>query len=165
MRNLAKTAFVLALSTAALPAVTAPASALVVASAIGTNFFPFTAPEALVPINFNGTVARTTLPFTLPAAAKVAITFSAECAAAGDADSFIDIDIQVDGVAVPGTQSHTDLFCGHNGGTLDVDGFTHPSVTAVKSLSAGPHIVTVLGRLDAGATAGRLSDSVTVVER
>jgi hypothetical protein len=171
MSNLAKTTFLLALSTAVLPAITGPASALVLANGVGSNFFTFSfpnPPEAFVPINVIGGVARTDLPFNVPTTGRVAITFSAECAVddpTGDTvKSYVDIDILVDSVAVPPSAGNTDTFCFAHGGP-GFDLFTHPSVTVVKVLAAGRHVVKVLGRRNGPATGGWLSDSSTVVQQ
>jgi hypothetical protein len=164
MTNLAKFAAVLSLSAAALPAVTAPASAVVAAFGFHTFSFTFSPPGSLLPIAIG---AGTSVAFTLPAQANVAVTFSAECsveAPAGDFSSYVDVDVLIDGVAVPPTAGTSDAFCSANG-TAGFDSWVRPSITVVKLLAAGPHSVSVFGRPSTGATRGYLGITSVVVER
>jgi hypothetical protein len=93
------------------------------------------------------------------------VTYSAECsvnAPAGDTASWIDIDLEVNGVAAAPTAGSSDAFCGANG-TLGFDGWIRPSISTTVRLVAGANTIRVLGRLDFAATGGWLSDSAIVV--
>jgi hypothetical protein len=101
---------------------------------------------------------------------ELVITYSAECAVESD-DFFtsLDLDILVDGVVVPPTNSDNAFCLGtppdNNAPNLD-DWFT-PSTTVVRAVGGGNHTVLVRGRIT-GFTAGeraRIDDqSLVVVE-
>jgi hypothetical protein len=153
-------------------AAVASAAALFVPSVASADFlkrsfhaanFSFTSPTVLVPINSGATV----LSFTLTAPDVIVVTFSAECsvnAPAGNSGAWVDIDLRLDGVAIVPTAGTSDAFCGADG----VSGFGHwtrVSITTAVSVPAGTHTISVLGRLNFGATGGLISDSSLVLEQ
>ena len=164
MLRFTRSALALALSAAAAAAFPSPSSALVVASGVHIGNFTFVAPTTLVPING----VALALPFGVPSASRVVITYSAECAvnaAAGVNNAWVDIDIRIDGVLiVPPTLGPNDAFCTSNG-TAGFDGWTHPSITVVATVAAGAHNVSILARRNGGATGGWVGDSSIVLER
>ena len=148
---------------AALVAASSMAHALLVTAGIAPGNFTFTAPSVLVPING----ASTSVGFTLGAPQRLIITFSAECAvnaAAGSNGAWVDIDVRMDGVALAPTNTTFDAFCSSNG-TAGFDGWTRASITVPVTVAAGAHSVTILARLNNGATGGWISDRALVIER
>lgn len=164
MNPIPKTLVAAAVVSAGLAAAIAPATAEVALyAARGTNF-SFVTPTAMVPLKPNG---KTSLPFVFNETNKGfrIITFSAECAvdaAAGVFTAWVDIDILVDGVALPPTNVTTDAFCASNG-TVGLDGWATQSVSVAKKLGPGSHTVEVRARLNGGATGGWISDTALVI--
>src|SRR5262245_42525787 len=110
MRMLELNVSTLALATAAA-LVVAPLAAQADLVTAGTHrgAFSFATSAAFVPISGLGTSLR----FNLPTAKAVIITFSAECAVnapRGNTTAWVDIDVRVDGIALPPTDTDKDAF-------------------------------------------------------
>jgi hypothetical protein len=152
------------IAAAALCALASAASAKVIASALGPNFFNYASSGTYVPISGSST----TLVVNASKAGLYVITYSAECSvqepAGNSYDAYVEIDMEVNGLAVAATAGDFDIFCGADG-VADFSGFTHPSVTMVAQLNAGPNNVRVLGKFHGGATAGWISSSSLVVQQ
>jgi len=159
-----KSLVVAATAAACIAAASVPAMAEVVLYASKSSNFSFTTATAMVPLKGNG---RTSLSFVFsenPKGMRV-ITFSAECAVDAPAGSFtgwVDIDILVNGIAVPPTDQTSDAFCSSNG-TVGFDGWATQSISVARKLNAGPHTIEVRARLNGGATGGWISDTALVV--
>lgn len=106
---------------------------------------------------------------------RFVVTYSAECAVdapAGDASSWVDVDIQVvnDAGAVVSTLAPTvgsaDAFCSANG-TVGLDGWSTNSVTAVSpgNLPAGNFRVQVQSRTNSNATGGWHGERLLLIQR
>jgi len=152
------------IAVAVLSTLAAAASAKVIASGIGLNFFTFDTSGTYVPILSNG---GTLLTVNAPKTAKYVITYSAECsveAPAGNIAAFVDIDVEVNGLGVAPTTGDTDVFCGADG-VAGFGSWSHPSVTVVANLTAGPNNIRVLGKFHGGATGGWISDGSIVVHQ
>jgi len=149
------------LAAACLVGTSISASAEVARSATRNGNFTFATPTVLVPLNNND---KTKLGFRFrdtPEGWRI-ITYSAECAVAGTATAWIDIDIIVDGNVIPPTDSSSDAFCSGNH-TAGFDGWATQSITVAVQLGQGNHRIQIRGRLNGGATGGWLSDSSLVI--
>lgn len=149
---------------AALLAISSAASAKVIGLANGPNFFNFFSSGTFVPLTSDGS---TTLFVNAPKAGLYVLTYSAECAVdapTDNANAWVDIDIQVNGVGLAPTDRDTDTFCGADG-VAGFSNFAHPSVTVIAPLNAGSNVVRVLGKFHGGATGGWISDSALVVHQ
>lgn len=83
----------------------------------------------------------TSFDFQLASNSVVAIFFTASCAVVSSDDiTWVDVDIRVDGIAVPPTDT-PEPFCTHQSNVVSV------SRDAVVTLSAGPHSVEIAARL------------------
>ena len=82
----------------------------------------------------------------------------------GSSGAWVDIDVRMNGVAIAPTAGSPDAFCSSNG-TAGFDGYVRASITLRVPIIVGNNTLTVLGRLNNGATGGWLSDSAVVVER
>jgi hypothetical protein len=152
------------MAVAALTTLASVASAKVIGSANGPNFFNFFSSGTFVPVTPDGS---TTLIVNAPKAAVYVLTYSAECsvdAPTGNSAAIVDIDIEVNGVGLPPTDISTDTFCGADG-VVGFSNFTHPSVTVLAPMNAGSNVVRVLGKFHGGATGGWISDSALVVHQ
>jgi hypothetical protein len=152
------------LAAAALSLLATAASAKILASGTYSSNFSFATSGTYVPITSGG---ATVLTVNAAKAGRYVLTFSAECstdAPAGNNGAWTEIDIEVNGVAVAPTAGTSDGFCAADG-TAGFSGWVRPSVTTVISLNAGANSVRVLGKFQAGATAGWLSDSAIVVHQ
>lgn len=131
-------------------------------NAVRPGNFSFATPSAFVPLNAAG---ATTLVFNQGGATPRVLTYSAECtvdAPAGNNFAWLDIDVYVNGVAVPPTAGTADAFCSADG-VAGFGGYTRPSITIAINPVAGANSVRILARLNAGATGGWLGDSALVV--
>lgn len=149
---------------ATLLAISSAASAKVIGSANGPNFFNFFSSGTFVPVSADG---ATTLVVNAPKAGSYVLTYSAECsvdAPVGNRNAWVDVDIQVNGIGLAPTDTDTDTFCGADG-VVGFSNFTHPSVTVVAPLNAGSNVIRVLGKFHGGATGGWISDSALVVHQ
>lgn len=145
--------------------IAAPAHADVLAFDSSPGNFSFSTATATVPIRSNGKAA---VNFEIEGTKKkvVVISFSAECsvdAPANDVGSWVDIDILVDGVAVSPTGITQDGFCSADG-QVGFSGWVRPAAIVAVRLEPGKHKVSVLARLNSGATGGWISDSAIVVQ-
>lgn len=156
-----KTTFA-AIAALALAATAGTANAAVKASGTVNNNFSFTTPTAAVPVNGGAT----SLTVTNTKATKLIITYSAECAVdapASNTTAWVDIDLNLNGVAIAPTAGTLDAFCSANG-SASFDAWNRASITTVVTAPAGVSTITVTGRLNNGATGGWLSDSALVVQ-
>lgn len=165
MKTGAKSLAVAAIAAASIAGTSIPASAEVALYAQRKGNFTFSTATALVPLKANG---RTSLSFVFDETERGirAITFSAECAvdaAAGSFTAWVDIDILVNGIAIPPTDLTSDAFCASNG-TAGFDGWATQSITVAKKLAPGPQTIEVRARLNGGATGGWISDTALVVQ-
>lgn len=152
------------MAVAALAVLSSVASAKVIASGTYAANFSYAVNPTYVPITPTG---LTTLTFNVTKAGRYVLTYSAECSVnepAANVSAWVEIDVEVNGVAVAPTLGTSDGFCGADG----VAGFAHwtrPSVTTVVSLVAGTNTVRIKGGFQAGATGGWLSDSAIVIHQ
>jgi hypothetical protein len=130
----------------ALAGAAATAQAGIRASAINTsNWLAPSAAQSLVALDPSG---MTTLNFTLASAGKKVLTFSAVCsvrAPAGDALSWVDLDIVVNGVVVAPTIGNDDAFCSANG-TASYDDYARTSITIPIRGVAGNNTIQIKAR-------------------
>jgi len=110
--------------------------------------------RALVPLTDN---QATTVSFNLPAAGKKVLSYSVWCVAGGPTNSFIDLDIVVNGIIVAPTVGHLDRFCGVDGRS------SRPSITLVIQGEEGPNTVKIVAYRNNGATVVSLGASALVV--
>jgi hypothetical protein len=150
----------------AVALLTVPLNAALRASATrpGNWTFPQGA-VAAVPLTTSGSTA-----LTFSGSGKHVITYSAECAVgapAGNASTWVTIDIYLDGVALPPTAGTLDAFCVANG-TASLDGWaTHAISVPTPALPTGTHTVEIKASVQSGAAGdvGWLSDSSLVVTK
>jgi hypothetical protein len=141
-----------------------PSSAAIKASANRTTSVIFSDALAhLIPLTGGG---ATSLNFNTAAAGQqVVITFNAECSVAGtDHQTWLDLDIMVDGVIVPPTNSDNAFCTDHGTGALD-SWVSASTVVVYKVPLAGAHTLEIRGGLkvfDAGDQ-WRIDDSTTAV--
>lgn len=145
------------LALAALTVLAAPLSAKVIKYVSNAGNFSFTDDSVFLELNDSGS---TEISFQGGSGQKlVAITFSAECSAAGDPDGWVNIDILVDGEAVEPTQIDEDAFCSGNGAAeAGEGGWVTASRTVAKKLGPGQHKVRVRATLE-DTTQGWIGDS------
>jgi hypothetical protein len=149
---------------AALSVLASAASAKVIGSGSYSNNFSYTTSGTYVPVISNG---GTTLTVNAAKAAIYVATFSAECsvdAPAGNNFAWVDIDLEVNGAVVAPTVGTSDAFCSADG-VAGFGGYNRPSITVPIRLNAGANTVRVLGKFQAGATGGWISDSSLVVHQ
>lgn len=147
---------------AALLAAAAGAEAKVLAAGTYTPEFSFVTATAFVPLGGTAAAPKTQLKVNAGKAGTYLLTFSGECDVAGPIGSWLDIDLQVNGVVVAPTVGSADAFCsGQWPGGLG--GWSHPSITTAVTLNAGSNTVRVLARLNGGATLGFIDDISLVV--
>lgn len=148
VRRLALCAFVLSW-------LTTPVVAKVVKYAFSDGNFRFVA-AGFLPLNNSD---ATQISFNGGSGQKlIAITFSAECAAGGDIDDWVNIDILVDDVVIAPTQGD-DAFCsGNDSDDADNGGWVTASRTVAKKLGPGQHTVKVRAQLQ-GAVEGWIGNS------
>ena len=104
--------------------------------------------------------AATTVSFSVPVAGIVSITFNAKCFVDGpSAQTYTDLDVLIDGIAVPPTNGAFDVFCG------DYGGLTRTSLTVGKSLTAGNHTVRIRAATYNNAFQAFIGDSTLIVSR
>jgi hypothetical protein len=152
------------LALAALSVLASAASAKVIGFGTYANNFSYNVSGTFVPVTSTG---ATQLTVNAAAAGRYVITFSAECsvdAPAGNNFAWVDIDLMVNGVAVSPTAGTSDAFCSADG-VAGFGGYSRPSITVVAPLNAGANAIRVLGKFQAGATAGWISDSSLVVQQ
>jgi hypothetical protein len=139
----------------ALVAVTLVAYASVKVSATRSNNFQWVSATAVIPLDDAGDVV---IGWNETAKGKRWLAYSAECSASGgNTFSWIDIDVLVNGVAIPPTAGTTDGFCSPG------NGYNRAAITMAIPVKAGFNDVQIIGRLDAGATAGWLGDTALVI--
>jgi hypothetical protein len=129
----------------ALTSAAATSQAGIRASAINTTNWLGSAAQSLVALDPSGI---TTLNFTLDSAGKKVLTFSAVCsvrAPAGDALSWVDIDIVVNGVVMAPTVGNDDAFCSANG-TASYDDYARASITIPIKGVAGNNTIQIKAR-------------------
>lgn len=159
-------AFCFLLGTAALMLAAAPVKADVVYSVNNINEQYFNGAPTLV--DLNGPVAGgTTVQFTTPSAGKYIVTFYAECAIAGDANSWADVDIIVDpagsaGPTVLYPSRDDNAMC--SGGTNQLNGWVSAVVPGFVNLPKGTHKLSVRVT-GVGSNSIRLDDLALVVQR
>jgi hypothetical protein len=94
----------------------------------------------------------TSFPVNLARNARVAILFSAECTAStASASAWVDLDIRVDGIAVPESDDTDDAFCTSTGGGAD---WVSSGIHVTQDLAAGAHTVEVRAQLQNSLAAG-----------
>ncbi|HEY7099771.1 MAG TPA: hypothetical protein VH437_23810 [Terriglobales bacterium] len=141
-----------------------PSPAAIKAANSRTNFVIFSDELAhLIPLDNSG---ATSINFSTTAPNQgVVITYNAECSVAGtDNQTWLDIDIMLDGVIVSPSDSDN-AFCTDNGTGALTNWVSAVIVVATKVPLAGPHTVEVRGGLkvfDAGDQF-RLDDSTILV--
>ena len=141
-----------------------PSPAVIKAATNRSNFVIFSDALAhLIPLDNAG---ATSINFTTSAPNQgVVITYNAECSVAGtDNQTWLDIDIILDGVIVPPSDDDN-AFCTDNATGGLTNWVSAVIVVATKAPLAGPHTVEVRGALhlfDAGDEF-RLDDSTVVV--
>ena len=148
---------------ALLIAAALPVSAKVVAAGTNPTNFSYAATGTYVPINGGAT----TLNVTVPKAGRYVLTFSAECSVsepAGNTNAWVEVDIEVNGVAVSPTAGTSDALCSADG-VAGFGGWVRPSVTTVVTLAAGANTVRVKGGFQNGAVGGWLSDTSIVIHQ
>jgi hypothetical protein len=122
------------------------AQAGIKASAIHTSFWSSrSADQTLVTLDASG---MTALSFTLGSAGKKILTFSAICSVdgpAGDALSWLDLDILVNGVVVAPTVGNDDAFCSASGKSGPYQ-YVRASITIPIQGLAGTNYVQVKAR-------------------
>ena len=105
----------------------------------------------------------TTAPFS--SARRIAIFFNAECSVdALDFITFVDTDIQVDGVEISPTIGNDNALCTSRGRPV-LDGWVSAETNAVAGVGVGPHTICVTAQL-LNFSAGdsfRLDDSTLIV--
>lgn len=119
-------------------AVTADAAIRLNATRTG-NWFVLGGPAA-VPLDNLG---ATTLKFSLPAAKKVLLTYSAECAVEGPPSRWANFDIIVNGVAVAPTAGTADAFCSTDS-TASLDNWVRASITVQVNGKKGQNTVQIV---------------------
>lgn len=145
-----------------LGAVGASVAAVRVNSVRPNNWSVASAAAVFVPLNAAG---ATTISFNSGAPGRRVLTYTAECAVnapAGNNTAWLDLDIVVNGAAMPPTVGASDAFCSANG-TLGFDGWDRHSITLVIPVVEGANTIRVQARGNAGATGLWLGDSTLVV--
>ena len=94
---------------------------------------------------------------------KIAITYSATCAAGGSASGFIDIDIEVDGNEISPTDTSGETFC-QGDSTAGADTFVRATIIGVKTLTPGQHTVEVFAEPLGGATSWQVGLSTLLIQ-
>ena len=125
------------------------------------------APATFIPLNNSGS---TRMPFvTTRDNQRVVVTFNAECSVkAPDFSTWLNIDILVDGIEAPPTQTIDNAFCtSHGNNTLD--GWVSASTTGVFIVpEPGLHSIQVRGSLigcsDTSDDQWRIDDSSTIIQ-
>ena len=107
------------------------------------------------------------LAFELGAAETKVLTYSAECAvgaAAGNTLTWLELDILLNGVALPPTAGTFDAFCTSNG-TADSDGWARQSITLAIPAVAGVNTITIRASIQNGVAGniGWLGDTSLVI--
>lgn len=88
----------------------------------------------------------TSFPITLARPTRVAIVFAAECSVLADGfATWLNVDILVDGLAVPDSGDTDDAFCASNDGGLD--DWVSASMAVTIDLDDGPHSISVRATL------------------
>lgn len=148
-------------SALALSAAAVPADAKVLNFASYPFNFLFSTSTALVPLGGTEDSPITTLTVTVPKSGRYVLTFSAECAAVAPSAGFVDIDLLLNGAALPPTAGSGNTFCmAHPNGFV---GWERGSITVAAKLLAGANSIQVLGRLANGATNGWLGNTAIAV--
>ena len=94
---------------------------------------------------------------------KIAITYSASCGAAGPVNGFIDIDIVVDGLKIPPTDTSGESFCSTDQ-TVALDTLARATIIGVKNLTPGQHTVEVFAESLGGATSFQLGYATLLIQ-
>jgi len=152
------------LALAALSVLASAASAKVIGFGAYANNFSYNVSGTFVPVTSTG---ATQLTVNAAAAGVYVATFSAECsvdAPAGNNFAWVDIDLEVNGAVVAPTIGTSDAFCSADG-VAGFGGYNRPSITVPVRLNAGANAIRVLGKFQAGATGGWISDSSLVVHQ
>lgn len=111
--------------------------------------------------DLDGGDAGDTLTFRVKKRSEVVILFNAECAVRGTTGGWINLDILVDGVAVP-PSDQDNAFCAGKG-TTKLDEWASNVVNAVVKLEAGDHDVQVNVNAYGGVTEYRIDDTSLIV--
>ena len=94
---------------------------------------------------------------------RIAITYSATCAAGGSASGFIDIDIEVDGNEISPTDTSGETFC-QGDATAGADTFVRATIIGVKTLAPGQHTVEVFAEPLGGASSWQVGLSTLLTQ-
>jgi hypothetical protein len=114
----------------------------------------FAVANTYLPLNATGV---TTISFNLTAAGKKVLTYSAECYLPFTFDTWVDLDIIVNGITVAPTVGTIDGFCGAN------SRYSRHSITVPIQGKAGANTVRILGKLGPSATFATLGDTALVI--
>ena len=101
----------------------------------------------------------TTVTFTVPTAGLVAVTFNAKCNVEGAEDSYSDLGVFIDGIAVNPTNGAFDVFCS------TYNGLNRATLTVAKVLAAGNHNVRIRAATFNSATSAFIGDSTLLITR
>jgi hypothetical protein len=141
--------------------ISAPASADILSS----TTFPLDASgssRAALPLNG---ASATSNSFSVPGTVnkKIAVTYSATCAAGGSASGFVDIDIVVDGKEISPTDTSGEVFC-QGDATAGADTFSRATIIGIKSLKPGQHTVEVYAEPLGGATSFQIGAATLLIQ-
>lgn len=149
-------------------AATAVALALSIGSAQATvRAFAINPNTQAIPANLGGVTlalapAVTGVSFNLPAPTRVVVTYTAECAVAGNGLGFVSVEIVVDGVPRAPTAGLDDRFCSSDH-TPAADRPAMHSVSVPLGLAAGPHTVRVRATAPVAGAFAVIDDSTIAV--
>lgn len=145
-----------------LMAVSAASFASIKTAQVRANNYTALPEAAFVPLNAAG---AKTISFYLNAPTRLIVSYSAECAVAapaGNTGAWLDIDLVVNGTALPPTAGNQDAFCSSNG-TVGADGWTRGSISIFFNGVTGLNTIKIQARGNGGATSIWLGDSSLVV--
>lgn len=117
-----------------------------------------------VPLDTAGATSKT---FTLPEAEKIAITYNAECAIGGDTNSYVSIDILLNGqvIAPSNAPDNGDKLCSGDG-TFEADANVRATFVVVGNGKKGTNTIRIRANLvSGGATLYLLGEQTLLIER
>ncbi len=129
-----------------------------------SGFYIDSPTSAFLPLNDAG---ATTLKFKLPAAKKLALTYSAICsvkASEGDDGQWLDLDIYVNGTVVPATASSIGRICSSNETATLSDGLVRASITVQINAKKGENTLRIEARPSGYALGYYVQESQLVIQ-
>jgi hypothetical protein len=140
------------------------AEAKVVKFLATTSDFEANTPSNFVPLDTAGATSRT---FSLPRSGKIVITYNAECVVAGNASTFVSIDILLNGqvVAPSNAPGNGDKLCAGNS-TIEYDSNVRATFVVVGNGKKGTNTLRIRATLvNGGGAYYLLGEQTLLIER